>query len=105
MNVQDPESGLFIIEREEDIPAFASEDEEREFWDTHTFSDGLLETFGPPDEEVAELLGLRPLHLIVGPPLAVWLDEQAVAAETSAEAIAARILEQAMTSGRSGTAA
>ena len=41
-----------IIERIEDIPAFASEAEEAQFWDTHTFSDALLETFGTIEDGV-----------------------------------------------------
>jgi len=36
---RDPESGLLLIDRPEDIPQFANEDEESAFWDTHSFSE------------------------------------------------------------------
>jgi hypothetical protein len=45
---RDPESGLFIIYSDDDVPLFASDEEEREFWDTHTNSPERLEEFGPP---------------------------------------------------------
>jgi hypothetical protein len=40
-----------IIERMEDIPAFASEDEEHRFWSTHSFSNALLDQMQPVPEE------------------------------------------------------
>jgi uncharacterized protein (DUF4415 family) len=44
------DDGLEVIERPEDIPTFASEAEEREFWQTHTFGAGLLERMRPARE-------------------------------------------------------
>lgn len=42
-----------VIRSLKEIPVFTSETEEREFWDTHSLSDGLLEQMGPvPDEEL-----------------------------------------------------
>lgn len=39
---------LTEIRSEDDIPEFASEEEEREFWDTHSFSEELLERLQVP---------------------------------------------------------
>ena len=42
-----------IIFRLDDIPDFASEDEEADYWGTHTFCDEILAQFRPLTEEEA----------------------------------------------------
>lgn len=49
---------LIIIRRIEDIPRFANEDEENEFWAPHRFSDELIEQAQPFD--LNELPPARP---------------------------------------------
>lgn len=46
-----PEQRLTIIHRLDEIPTFNTEQEEREFWDTHTFSRELMTqaTWDPDD--------------------------------------------------------
>jgi predicted DNA binding CopG/RHH family protein len=44
---------LGIVERVEDIPAFANEREEADFWQSHRFSDALLDAAPPYTEEEA----------------------------------------------------
>jgi predicted DNA binding CopG/RHH family protein len=44
---------LEIVECVEDIPAFASEQEEADFWQTHRFNDALLDAAPPYTEEEA----------------------------------------------------
>ncbi|MHB8576915.1 MAG: hypothetical protein ACYDCQ_16500 [Dehalococcoidia bacterium] len=39
-----------------EIPPFASEDEEVEFWETHDFGEEFLSQLQPPTGNVAELL-------------------------------------------------
>ena len=39
-----------IVERLEDIPAFATEDEEHRYWATHALSKALLNQMGPVDD-------------------------------------------------------
>ena len=39
----DLDSGLIPVNRLEDIPQFKTEDEEAEFWSTHSFGEALLE--------------------------------------------------------------
>ena len=47
---QQPSRELIIIESENDIPSFASEREEADYWQTHSFSEAMLDTFEPrPD--------------------------------------------------------
>jgi hypothetical protein len=36
---RDKETGLLLIDSPEDIPEFATDDEEVAFWDTHAFSE------------------------------------------------------------------
>lgn len=45
------DEGFAIIEHREDIPQFQTEDEEHQFWSTHTLSDALLDEFQPVPEE------------------------------------------------------
>ncbi len=35
---RDPDDGRIYVDGPEDIPEFASEEEEADFWETHTFS-------------------------------------------------------------------
>ena len=49
------------IERMEDIPSFASEAEERAFWDTHDLAGHLFER-ADLDDEIRELLPPRRAH-------------------------------------------
>jgi CopG antitoxin of type II toxin-antitoxin system len=45
------DEGFAIVECKEDIPQFASEAEEAEYWSTHTFSEKLLDQFkSVPDD-------------------------------------------------------
>jgi hypothetical protein len=41
---RDKATGLFLIDRPEDIPDFDSEEDEVAFWDTHTFSERYWST-------------------------------------------------------------
>lgn len=41
---------LIPVESLDEIPAFTSEDEEAEFWSTHSFGEALLEQMGPLDD-------------------------------------------------------
>lgn len=45
-----PHFEMEIVERQEDIPAFATEDEEHNYWATHTLSQALLNHMGPIDD-------------------------------------------------------
>lgn len=46
-------SSLIEINSLDEIPDFASDEEEADFWDTHSFSEELLESLPPvPDEEL-----------------------------------------------------
>ena len=44
------EQEMEVVERLEDIPAFATEDEEHRYWATHTLSKALLNQMGPVDD-------------------------------------------------------
>ena len=48
--ISEGQSDMQIIERVEDIPVFANEDEEHRFWSTHSFSDVLLDQMHPVRE-------------------------------------------------------
>ena len=50
------DEGFAVIERKEDIPQFASEAEEADFWSTHTLSDEMLEQFQPLPEDGGGIL-------------------------------------------------
>jgi hypothetical protein len=50
------DEGFAVIERKEDIPHFASEAEEANFWSTHTFSDEMLEQFRPVPKDGGGIL-------------------------------------------------
>ena len=50
------DEGFAIIDRMADVPQFASEAEEAEFWSTHTFSEALLDEFQPVPEEGDDVL-------------------------------------------------
>jgi len=50
MNMRTDENGRRIVERREDIPAFASESEERAFWETHTMGGVLLDEMGAVED-------------------------------------------------------
>ena len=39
-----------VVERLEDIPAFATEEEEHRYWATHTLSKALLNQMGPVED-------------------------------------------------------
>ena len=39
-----------VVERLEDIPAFAAEDEEHRYWAIHTLSEALLNQMGPVED-------------------------------------------------------
>ncbi len=41
---------LIPVESVADIPRFANEDEEAEFWSTHSFGEGILNQMGPLDD-------------------------------------------------------
>src|SRR5581483_4531989 len=41
---------LIPVESLDDIPDFANEDEEAEFWATHSFGERLLDQMGPIDD-------------------------------------------------------
>lgn len=41
------DDGLELVERPEDIPAFRTEDEERAYWETHTFGQGMTDRLEP----------------------------------------------------------
>ena len=60
---------LTVIERLDQIPAFASEGEEHACWSTHEFSDALWEKAEPLESD--ELPPPRPSAT----PVTVWLDE------------------------------
>jgi hypothetical protein len=50
-------SERIVIQSEDEIPSsFESEDEEREWWATHEFSDDMLERYAPSWDDVAEML-------------------------------------------------
>jgi hypothetical protein len=48
------DEGLAIVERREDIPQFRNEEEEHQFWSTHTLGDGF--EFQPVPEEGDDVL-------------------------------------------------
>ncbi len=41
------DDGLELVERPEDIPAFGTEEEERAYWETHTFGQGMIDRLEP----------------------------------------------------------
>ena len=49
------DGGYLIVERIEDIPEFANENEEHDFWSTHTPSDALMDQAKPIEEHDPEL--------------------------------------------------
>jgi uncharacterized protein (DUF4415 family) len=50
------DEGFAIVECKEDIPEFASEAEEAEYWSTHTMSDELLDQFRSLPEDGGGIL-------------------------------------------------
>ena len=46
-NREDEPDGLVPVNSLDEIPSFANEDEEHEFWTTHSFGPGLLEQMRP----------------------------------------------------------
>jgi hypothetical protein len=72
---------MITIEREENIPIFASEDEEHEYWGVHDFSEELWEKLEFHDDA-----GLPP-PLAETFPVEVYLEEAAI---KQLEALAAR---------------
>jgi hypothetical protein len=54
-----PDYELIVINSLEEIPVFTNEDEEREFWATHEFSDELWESLPHDTTELDELLPVR----------------------------------------------
>jgi hypothetical protein len=54
------EQEMEVVECLEDIPAFATEDEEHCYWATHTLSQALLNQIGPVDDGFLPLLALAP---------------------------------------------
>jgi len=41
------DDGLELVERPEDIPAFRTEEEERAYWETHVFGQGMIDRLQP----------------------------------------------------------
>jgi CopG antitoxin of type II toxin-antitoxin system len=58
-----PEKIFTTIHSLEDIPSFASEDEEAAFWSTHELSEELLANMGPIDDKVLPPPRTRPVSL------------------------------------------
>ena len=59
---RDPNDGRIYVDGPEDIPEFATDEEEADFWDTHTFSPEFWEgaTRGaPPDSLRVRLIEQR----------------------------------------------
>ena len=50
------EEGFAVVERREDIPQFASEADEADFWSTHTLSHAMLDQFQPLREDGGGIL-------------------------------------------------
>jgi CopG antitoxin of type II toxin-antitoxin system len=50
------DEGFAIVDRMDDVPPFASEAEEAEFWSTHTFNEDLLAHLLPVPEDSAGIL-------------------------------------------------
>ena len=44
------DEGLEIVERLEDVPAFAHEDDEARYWATHALGDAILDQMGPVED-------------------------------------------------------
>jgi uncharacterized protein (DUF4415 family) len=63
---------LIPVESLDDIPAFANEDEEAEFWSTHSFGEGLLEQMGPIED------GILPPPRARTRPIAVRFDDDVI---------------------------
>jgi hypothetical protein len=61
-----------VVERWEQVPAFATEAEEAAYWDTHELGDEILSQMGPMDEDV--LPPARPRTR----PLAIRFDEDVI---------------------------
>ncbi len=58
----DPNASLIPVNSRDEIPAFANEEEERAFWDTHCFGEELLRGFkrrGPATRPSAEYVASR----------------------------------------------
>lgn len=57
--------GLPPVERIDDIPAFANEDEEHRYWATHSLGDALLDTMGQVKDEgfPAPRPRTKPVHI------------------------------------------
>ena len=49
MMVQTPRD-MEVVERPEDVPVFATEDEEHRFWATHTLSEAILDRMEPVED-------------------------------------------------------
>ena len=54
---RDEETGLLLIDRPEDVPEFATDEEEADFWNTHAFSERFWATARhlSPDEIVDQM--------------------------------------------------
>ena len=48
---RDPYGGRIPVESFDDVPDFANEAEEREFWSTHCFGEGILKDMKPVPPE------------------------------------------------------
>lgn len=55
---------LTPVESLDDVPSFANEDEEHEFWSTHSFGERLLDQFGTLDDPALP----KPRRRTVAPP-------------------------------------
>ena len=44
------DEGLEIVERLEDVPPFAHEDDEARYWATHALGDAILDQMGPVED-------------------------------------------------------
>ena len=55
----DPSRPFILVERPEDVPTFASEDEEHEYWGTHEMGPGFFDGAQLDDDERTTLDAIR----------------------------------------------
>ena len=64
---------MIIVHSEEEIPSFANERDEQEFWATHALSEEMLESFGTPEE------GVLPPPRTTARPVSIRIDPDTLA--------------------------
>ncbi|MHB8573744.1 MAG: CopG family antitoxin [Dehalococcoidia bacterium] len=63
MRTREPQTELTLIRSLDEIPSFATEAEETDYWGTHGFSDEILDQMGPLPADVLLPTRTRPISI------------------------------------------